>query len=89
MRVPDADPTDGTQTRIDMFAPCSTGTAVAWYPIEGGGHGWPGGEWKMGRGRMARDFAAAALIWAFYLAHPPSMSGARRGLIRASADRTG
>ena len=72
-RLPDADPTDGTQTRVDLYAPCKAGTAVAFYTIEGGGHEWPGGEspWPFGRrGRTARDFDAAVAIWDFFQQHP-------------------
>src|SRR5512138_940039 len=42
-RLPDTDPSDGTQTSVDTFGPCARGAAVAFYTIEGGGHEWPGG----------------------------------------------
>lgn len=71
-RLPDTDPNDGTQTRVDLYAPCAAGTAVAFYTIEGGGHAWPGGEtpWRFfRRGHTARDFDAAVAIWDFFQAH--------------------
>jgi polyhydroxybutyrate depolymerase len=70
-RLPDADPGDGTQTRVDVYAPCAAGTAVAFYTIDGGGHAWPGGDppWFKRRGRTARDFDAGVVIWDFFRAH--------------------
>jgi polyhydroxybutyrate depolymerase len=72
-RLPDTDPDDGTKTRVDFYAPCAAGTAVAFYTIEGGGHAWPGGEtiWSLARhGNTPRDFDAAAVIWDFFQKHP-------------------
>ena len=72
-RLPDADPGDGTQTRVEVFEPCAAGTAVAFYTIEGGGHAWPGGEPKPGfarSGNTPRDFDAGAVIWDFFQKHP-------------------
>jgi polyhydroxybutyrate depolymerase len=71
--LPDADPGDGTRTRVDVYGPCAAGTAVAFYTIEGGGHAWPGGEAKLGFGRSGptpRDFDAGVVIWDFFQAHP-------------------
>jgi polyhydroxybutyrate depolymerase len=71
-RLPDSDPRDGTQTRVDLYAPCAAGTAVAFYIIEGGGHAWPGGDTPWGffrRGHTARDFDAAVAIWDFFQQH--------------------
>jgi polyhydroxybutyrate depolymerase len=70
-RLPDTDPDDGTQTRLDLYAPCAAGTAVAFYTIEGGGHAWPGGDppWFRRRGRTPRDFDAGVVIWDFFRAH--------------------
>ena len=68
-RLPDTDPDDGTKTRMDLYALCAAGTAVAFYTIEGGGHAWPGGEtpWALARhGSTPRDFDAAAVIWDFF-----------------------
>ena len=71
-RLPDSDPRDGTRTRVDLYAPCAAGAAVAFYTIEGGGHAWPGGDtpWSFFRhGSTARDFDAAVVIWDFFKAH--------------------
>ena len=72
-QLPDLDPHDGTRTRVDLFAPCAGGTAVAFYEIEGGGHAWPGGATVRGlrrRGNTPRDFDAGAAIWDFFSQHP-------------------
>jgi polyhydroxybutyrate depolymerase len=74
-RLPDTDPSDGTQTRVDTFGPCARGTDVAFYTIEGGGHEWPGGEsvfrFRFARhGKLPRDFDAGAVIWDFFQKHP-------------------
>ena len=72
-RLPDVDPTDGTQTRVEVFGPCANGTEVAFYTIDGGGHAWPGGETVYGfvrRGNTPRDFDAGELIWDFFKRHP-------------------
>jgi polyhydroxybutyrate depolymerase len=70
-RLPDSDPSDGTQTRVDAYAPCASATEVAFYTIEGGGHAWPGGDppWFRRRGRTARDFDAGVVIWDFFQKH--------------------
>jgi polyhydroxybutyrate depolymerase len=71
-RLPDADPSDGTETRVDTFGPCADGTEVAFYTIEGGGHAWPGGASPLRfrpRGRTPRDFDAGASIWEFFQRH--------------------
>jgi poly(3-hydroxybutyrate) depolymerase len=43
-RLPDMDSDDGTKTSVAVHDPCASGTQVAFYTIEGGGHTWPGGE---------------------------------------------
>jgi polyhydroxybutyrate depolymerase len=71
--LPDADPADGTRTRVDVFAQCAAGTAVELYTIEGGGHAWPGGTSPLGfirKGPTPRDFDAAVVIWDFFHKHP-------------------
>jgi polyhydroxybutyrate depolymerase len=72
-RMADTDPADGTTTRVELYAPCAAGTAVAFYIIEGGGHAWPGGEatWSLKKhGNTPRDFDAADVIWDFFQKHP-------------------
>jgi polyhydroxybutyrate depolymerase len=68
-RLRDADPTDGTETRVDVYDQCAAGTQVAFFTIEGGGHAWPGGEARLTGGTTARDFDAAELIWTFFHKH--------------------
>jgi len=67
--LPDVDPNDGTTTRVDTYEPCADGSAVTFYEIAGGGHAWPGGESKWGRGPVPRDFDAADVIWDFFQRH--------------------
>jgi polyhydroxybutyrate depolymerase len=70
--LPDADPTDGTRTRVERYPGCKDGSEVVLYAIEGGGHAWPGGEtWKSSRqvGSTSRDFDAAVVIWDFFKQH--------------------
>jgi polyhydroxybutyrate depolymerase len=68
--LPDADPNDGTTTRVALHEPCAAGTAVALWTIEGGGHQWPGGASRWRNGNTARDFDAAEVIWDFFKQHP-------------------
>jgi len=71
--LPDADPSDGTRTHVDLYAPCAAGTAVAFYTIDGGGHAWPGEDTPgifRRAGTVPRDFDAGRVIWDFFLAHP-------------------
>jgi polyhydroxybutyrate depolymerase len=70
--LPDADPSDGTRTRVDTYAPCAAGAEVAFYTIEGGGHAWPGGTTPFAfksRGNTPADFDAGAVIWDFFQKH--------------------
>lgn len=73
-RLPDVDPLDWTQTRVDVFGACAAGTEVAFYTIEGGGHAWPGGDEPLQSalrpGHPSSDFDAAVLIWDFFQKHP-------------------
>jgi len=72
-RLPDVDPNDGTQTRVDRYGPCGVGTDVAFYTIEGGGHQWPGGDSPLTfvrHGDTPLDFDAGAVIWDFFERHP-------------------
>jgi polyhydroxybutyrate depolymerase len=72
-QLPDADPTDGTLTHVDVYAPCAAGTAVAFYRIEDGGHAWPGEDtpgFFRRAGNTPRDFDAGRVIWEFFMQHP-------------------
>ena len=66
----DADPSDGTRTRIESYPGCEA--EVVLYAVEGGGHHWPGGSepLRWGNGPEIRDFDAGAVIWAFFARHP-------------------
>lgn len=71
--LPDADPRDGTRTRIEHYSGCKEDADVTLYAVEGGGHHWPGGDEPFrleDRGATARDFDAADAIWSFLNAHP-------------------
>ncbi len=68
-RLRDADPTDGTETRVDVYDQCASGTQVVFYTIEGGGHAWPGGEARLTGGTTPSDFDAADVIWGFFQKH--------------------
>ena len=50
------------KVHLDQWKDGDAGTEVAFYSIEGGGHGWPQGGRK--------SVAATELIWAFFVAHP-------------------
>ncbi len=72
-RLPDADPNDGTQTRVESYPGCRDGADVTFYAIEGGGHHWPGGDepaFREPHGRTPRDFDGATTVWSFLKAHP-------------------
>ena len=71
-RVPDADPSDGTRTRVETYGGCKDGADVVLYAIEGCGHHWPGGDepWRWGNGKECRDFDAGLVIWDFFKRHP-------------------
>jgi polyhydroxybutyrate depolymerase len=73
-QLPDVDPLDRTRTRVDVFGSCASGTEVAFYAIEGGGHAWPGGDEPLRSvlrpGHAPSDFDAGVLIWDFFEKHP-------------------
>lgn len=71
-RLPDADPGDGTRTRVETYGGCKGGADVLLYAIEGCGHHWPGGDasWRWSNGRECRDFDAGFVIWDFFKRHP-------------------
>jgi polyhydroxybutyrate depolymerase len=71
-RLPDADTSDGTRTRVETYRPCKDRADVVLYALEGGGHHWPGGDepWRYDRGNETRDFDAGIVIWDFFKNHP-------------------
>ena len=69
---PDRDPRDGTRVRREAHGPCSEGTEVVLYAVEGGGHTWPGGWQYLPErlvGRTSRDIDANEVIWSFFRRH--------------------
>lgn len=56
------------KVHLDQWKDGEAGTEVAFYSIEGFGHGWPQGDRK--------SVAATELIWAFFEAHPRKPRGA-------------
>lgn len=69
---PDRDPKDRTRVRRETYGPCSEGTEVVLYAVEGGGHTWPGGDQYLPTriiGRTSRDIDANEVIWNFFKKH--------------------
>jgi polyhydroxybutyrate depolymerase len=65
---PDAAPEDGTRVRREAHGSCREGSEVVFFVIEGGGHGWPGGQQYLGErliGRTSRDIDASRKAWEF------------------------
>jgi len=72
IELPDADPSDGTTTRMISYSHCQNDSAVTLYAITGGGHTWPGGEYASegAGGKTSHDFSASDVIWEFFSQHP-------------------
>lgn len=71
-REPDKDPQDGTHVRKEVYAGCASGTEVILYPVEGGGHTWPGGYRYLPEkliGKTSEHIDANELIWGFFKKH--------------------
>lgn len=71
-REPDKDPQDGTRVRKEVYAGCASGTEVILYPVEGGGHTWPGGYRYLPEkliGKTSEHIDANELIWGFFKKH--------------------
>ena len=57
--------------RHDVYAPCTSGSAVELYTIEGGKHAWPGGEAvNQAMGEPNMEISATILMWEFFSSHP-------------------
>jgi polyhydroxybutyrate depolymerase len=59
---------DGTRVNQWVYNACSSGSEVAFYQIEGGGHTWPNGPQYLPEriiGKVSRDLDASAVIWTF------------------------
>jgi polyhydroxybutyrate depolymerase len=62
---------DGLLIRRKRYGPGKDGAEVVLYVIEGGGHTWPGREFRGGLlGKSAVDLPASDLIWKFFQEHP-------------------
>ena len=69
-KLPDADPDDGTTVERHTYAPGPKGAEVVLIKIVGGGHTWPGQEFRLGLiGNVSEDVAANDLIWDFFQKH--------------------
>ncbi|MBV8282888.1 MAG: esterase [Candidatus Eremiobacteraeota bacterium] len=74
--LPQAQPPDGTTTRVQTFSRCRGGSAVLLYTIENGGHTWPDGPQYLPAfmiGKVSHDFNAGSAIWDFFAAHPRAL----------------
>jgi polyhydroxybutyrate depolymerase len=68
---------DGTAVTRRLFSGCLSGTDVAWYEIQGGGHRWPphqrqGIQETIARHRVgisSQNIDASTVIWQFFAAH--------------------
>ncbi len=53
------------------YSPCTSGTAVELYTIEGGGHAWPGSvRLRPGADEPTREISATDTMWTFFASHP-------------------
>ena len=60
---------DRTRVERRVFDACKSGSEVAFYRIENGGHTWPGGPQYLPEliiGKTSKDMDASAVIWAFF-----------------------
>jgi polyhydroxybutyrate depolymerase len=65
-----ADPADATRVRRSAYGPCRSGSDVAVYTIEGGGHTWPGTAPIAILGPTTRQINATQVTWEFFERHP-------------------
>ena len=76
----DKAPGDGTVVRRESYQNCRQGSQVVLYTIDRGGHTWPGGRQTRPEaeiGKVSRDIAAEAEIWAFFSALARGAPGSR------------
>lgn len=76
----DKAPGDGTVVRRESYQNCRQGSQVVLYTIDRGGHTWPGGRQYRPEpeiGKVSRDIAAEAEIWAFFRSLPRGAPGSR------------
>jgi polyhydroxybutyrate depolymerase len=70
--LPDRDPGDATRVTLETHAPCGSGTEVALYRVDGGGHTWPNGRQYAPRflvGRITHDLDGTRAIFDFFARH--------------------
>ncbi|MEQ9408925.1 MAG: PHB depolymerase family esterase [Fuerstiella sp.] len=70
--LPDRDPTDGSRIEFTLWSGGESGTAVALYRVDGGGHTIPGGaQYLPARiiGSVNRDIDGMTTIWKFFEEH--------------------
>lgn len=77
---PDRDPSDGTRVRREAYGPCRTGSEVALYVVEGGGHSWPGGPGSHlpFMHHVSRDIRTTEVVWDFFKKHPKTLAKGRQ-----------
>jgi len=64
---------DGTRVIKYSFTGCTAGTGVAYYVVQGMGHGWPPAQGAMAmriNGPTSQNINATDVMWAFFTAHP-------------------
>ena len=67
--LPAGDADDSTRVRKISYGPCSGGTRVVLFRVEGGGHAWPGGYHYLPTGLIghtSRGINACDEIWNFF-----------------------
>ena len=55
---------------LRRWSGCRAGTSVDFYIVQGGGHTWPGAQFKVGPGATTDDVSATDAIWKFFQGHP-------------------
>jgi polyhydroxybutyrate depolymerase len=71
-QLPDLDKGDGTTIRIITYSNCREMGALQLIRVEGGGHTWPGSEYRSSgwaariMGNTSHDINASEAIWNFF-----------------------
>lgn len=62
---------DGTTVERKTYGPGKDGTEVVLFVIKGGGHAWPGRDFKIEfLGKATKNISANDLMWEFFKRHP-------------------
>jgi polyhydroxybutyrate depolymerase len=73
--IPDINTNDGSTVEKYEHSPCSTGSTVLLYKVNGGGHQWPGTQAAAGGiGNINQDISATQEIWNFFSGYTCSFS---------------